>query len=225
LAAAVVPARPRRPVVEWLARHCNWIGLAAGAIVPLTLAWLGGGINRHHVAEQARVLLTLGASLYAILAGPFSLGAAPPLRDLPRGDPALRRLVQGIARRVRALRDRAAALPAAQQMILGDLLQEAATTEALATRLAENAQPAAPVSAEAETLPQGTSRDRLAGRLLEIAAALDDALAVADQAEPDSQSASGALQRLRDEIDFARRALPEIAAADPPPPPVAARTR
>jgi hypothetical protein len=98
-------------------------------------------------------------------------------------------------------------------MILDDLLREAAATQSLAMTLAENAQPAAPISAEAETLPRGASRDKLAGRLLEIAAALDDALELAAQPSPDTHALSGTLSRLRAEIEFARRALPEVEAA------------
>ena len=44
---------------------------------------------------------------------------------------------------------------------------------------------------------------------LEIAAALDDALDVAGQPAPDAAAASGVLSRLREEIEFARKALPE----------------
>ena len=62
---------------------------------------------------------------------------------------------------------------------------------------------------DADTLPHGTSRDRIAARLLEIAAALDDALAVAHQPTPGGEAASGALARLREEIGFARKALPD----------------
>jgi hypothetical protein len=235
LPATIVPARRRWRAFEWLARRCNSIGAFLASLLPAALI----ALVLHAVPlpppegwvaltrEVFLVSLLFFAIVFVPVAGLLSLGASPPLKDLPRGDPALRRLVQGIARRVARLRERTAVLPAAQQMILDDLLREAAQTESLAASLAESAQPPAPVTPEAETLPQGASRDRLAGRLLEIAAALDDALAVAAEPLPDAQSASGALSRLRGKIEFARRALPEIAnaGAESSPSPAASKAR
>ena len=144
------------------------------------------------------------------VAGTLSLGSAPPLRDVPPGDPALRRLVNGIGRRVARLRDRFVRLPPAQRMLLTDLLQEAGELELVAVTMAARVAPAAPSDdPEARTLPQGVSRERTAGRLLEIAAALDDALAAAVEQTPQGTSPSQALSRLRAEIEFARKALPE----------------
>ena len=158
-------------------------------------------------------LALIGGVLAAIgflpVASILSLASAPPLKDLPAGDPALRRLVQGIGRRVARLRERCAALPAPQRMLLDDLLREAGETESVAVTLAGSAAAAMIDDPDADTLPHGTSRDRIAARLLEIAAALDDALAVAHQPTPGGEAASGALARLREEIGFARKALPD----------------
>jgi hypothetical protein len=223
LPATVAPARTRWRVLEWLARRSKRIGGALSAVMPLFTLYMVLKLNEGpwtsllmkvlSEGQTYNLWFTLWAIVYVPVAGILSLGAAPPLKDLPRGDPALRRLAQGIARRVARLRQKVETLPDAQKMILDDLLREAAETQSLAVRLAENAQPAAAALPEAETLPHGTSRDRLAGRLLEIAAALDDALEIAAQPSPDAQAASGALSRLRAEIAFARQALPAVEAA------------
>jgi hypothetical protein len=237
LAAKSAPARKRRPVLEWLARGCVRIGASLGAVpaalflVLISGDWLGKGVSFWgKLATQTgpafwgdlRELLVVVVFLFSVLAIPvaglLSLAAAPPLRDVPRGDPALRRLVEGIARRVARLRERTKSMPKEHQMLLGDLVAESTQIEAVASALARWAEPAAaaaPVSADEATLPQGTSRDGRAGRLLDIAAALDDALAVTEQPTPTVQSASGALSRLRGEIEFARRAVPEGGGEEP----------
>lgn len=234
LAARSAPARKRRPVLEWLARHSTRIGVAVGVVPPLLLAVvleLVGGPNgesfwwtlltqqgpssRMSLRELLVILSCLFSVVFVPLAGLLGVAAAPPLKDLPRGDPALRRLVEGIARRVACLRERASTLPEVHQQLLSDLVAESTHIEAIAAALAQGAEPSAPVSTEAETLPQGSSRDGRASRLLDIAAALDDALAVADQPAPTVQSASGALSRLRGEIEFAQRALPAVSGEQP----------
>ena len=234
LPATVAPARRRWRGLEWLAGRCNRIGLALASIAPawvivyLAQRWRGPPHEGWPAFfwEALVVFSCMFLAVYAPVAGALGVAAAPPLRDLPAGDPALRRLVQGIARRVARLRERVAAQPAAQRMILDDLLREALHTEAVAASLMERAQPAGPALPDAELPPHGTARDKVAGRLLEIAAALDESLAVAEQPAPDLTVASGALARLRGEIDFARQALPEVKAAEgerPPPLPVAQR--
>jgi tRNA A-37 threonylcarbamoyl transferase component Bud32 len=218
VAATVEPAKSRWRAVEWVARHATKFGILASAGPLGLLAWVmiffvPSGAIRHWGWNDWSEVLIFAILFFLIpflpVAGGLSLGAEPPIKDLPSGDPALRRLVTGIGRRVARLRDRYAALPAAQQMLLGDLLREAGATESIAIALAARAPPERLDRPEAETLPYGASRDRTAGRLLEIAAALDDALAVAERPTPDSASATGALSRLREEIEFARMALPD----------------
>ena len=161
--------------------------------------------------EAGQIVGVLFALVFVPVAGLLMMGAAAPLKDLAPGDPALTRLLQGIGRRVARLRERTAKLPAAQRMLMGELLREAVETGTRAVSLAARAPAARGDEPEGETLPQGVSRDRAASRLLEIAAALDDALAlaVAEQPAPHGASASGALSRLREEIEFARKALPD----------------
>ena len=217
-AAMVVPAKRRWRALEWLGRNSVRAGLAAALGM---LGWFGFRVWKSFppfgdpmmnsgmllgLALIGGVLAFLG---FLPVASILALAAAPPLRDLPAGDPALRRLVQGIGRRVARLRERCAALPAPQRMLLDDLLREAGETESVAVTLAGSAAAATADDPDADTLPHGTSRDRIAARLLEIAAALDDALAVAHQPTPGGEAASGALARLREEIGFARKALPD----------------
>ena len=217
LPATGVPAKSRWRPLEWVARHASKFGILAGLGPVGVLLWVIRDPLLHGQFrwsfEQLREVLSLFTLFFLVpflpVAGGLSLGASPPVKDLPRGDPALRRLVTGIGRRVARLAGRCAALPAAQQMLLGDLLVEARATETVALALAERAPPEAPDLPDAETLPGGTSRDRAKARLLEIAAALDDALAVVEQPTPDGAAASGALSRLRAEIEFARKTLPD----------------
>ena len=219
-AATAAPARSRWRWAEWLGRNCRRIGVAAAASVVAWLFWqlLPWAVMGWKGGPPARVQITIsfaeffavfGILVYTLSAAPLSLAQAPPLRDLPAGDPALQRLIQGIGRRVGRLRERFQWLSPPQRMLLDDLLREAVETESVAVRLGARATPADRDEPDAPTLPGGTSRDRVAARLLEIASALDDALAVAEQPAPDQKSASTALKRLRDEVDFARKALPD----------------
>ena len=224
LPTTVVSSASRWRPVEWLARRCGWIGTALGAVAPTLLLLsrpsAGPALWRvllsypeprrtMELIEAAQILGLLFALVFVPVAGLLMLGAAPPLKDLAPGDPALNRLVQNIGRRVARLRERAGKLPAAQRILMGELLREAVESETLAVSLAAQARTETGDDPEGPTLPHGTARDRTASRLLEIAAALDDALEVAQQPAPDRAAASGALSRLREEIEFARKALPE----------------
>ena len=150
-------------------------------------------------------------------------------RRLAEGDPAVRRLEDGIARRLAALRAKLQAAPGATQMLLADLRAAAedlgVQAKVLATQAAaaEGAAPLTPV-AELQTLPHGmvAGRDLALDRLLEIAAALDDALAVADgaggpAAKARQEDASRELKRLRDVVLLSGAApAPVPAPIDPP---------
>src|SRR5207244_2523305 len=142
-------AAASRDTADAIATLCAEQGFAA-MVVPAKRRWRAvEWLGRNSVR----------AGLAAAL-GMLGLGAGPPLRDLPAGDPALRRLVQGIGRRVARLRERCAALPAPQRMLLDDLLREAGETESVAVTLAGSAAAATTDDPDADTLPHGTSRDR-----------------------------------------------------------------
>ncbi len=158
-------------------------------------------------------------------------------RLLEEGDPAVRRLAAGIERRLTLLRERLAAAPASERMVLEGLAIAAQElgrhAQALATRAAALGDPALGSSeqagTEAPTLPHGleAGRDRALDRLLEIAASLDDALAtVGAQAQGRAQAAAQAgLERLREQVrageGAAQRVAVESAAAWVAPTPVA----
>ena len=233
LPTTIVPAASRWRATEWLATRAGRLGAALGSLLPVAvlLSKVNGvplwkGLVAHpmpQLLEELRQAVVIFGLMFLVVfapvAGLLMLGAAAPLKDLPPGDPALNRLLQGIGRRVAQLRERLGRLPAAQRMLLGELLHEAAETEKAALSLSTRLPPSAPAGddPDAATLPQGTSRDQTASRLLEIAAALDDALAVAEQPAPDAAARSGALARLREEIEFARKALPEVDEPQRPP--------
>ena len=158
-------------------------------------------------------------------------------RLLEEGDPAVRRLAAGIERRLTLLRERLAAAPASERMVLEGLARAAQElgrhAQALATRAAALGDPALGSSeqagTDAPTLPHGleAGRDRALDRLLEIAASLDDALAtVGAQAQGRAQAAAQAgLERLREQVraeeGAAQRVAVESAAAWVAPTPVA----
>ena len=162
-------------------------------------------------------------------------------RRLAEGDPAVRRLEDGIARRLAALRAKLQAASGATQMLLADLREAAEDLGVLATGLAaqaaaaEGAAPLAPLAqvADAATLPQGmvAGRDLALDRLLEIAAALDDALAVADggggaSVRARQEDASRELKRLREAVGLAGAApAPTAALGITPAAPLKPRSR
>jgi serine/threonine-protein kinase len=165
------------------------------------------------------VALTAGAGALAYFAT-----ARAPFADLPHGDPAVRRLLEGIVRRAARLRERQAASPEAIRFLLDDLERAAVDLVREATQLADCAaelpdalapmtplpgapQPDAPTLISARKVDQ---RDGIITRLLEIAASLDEALAASSRSQ---ESAQSALTHLREETEFARIALPQIDAA------------
>ena len=166
------------------------------------LLGFGGGLlalaatyRFHFASGELRGLVSWLFSDFALAGGP-ALGALLALmlkapagahRKLEPGDPAVRRIADGIDRRLQTLRERIAAAPAATRMVLAELGDAAAAAGSAAARLAGAAalvaDPLAKGSPDAHTLPPGSgaARDRAVDRLLEVASALDDALAAAGQ--------------------------------------------
>src|SRR5882672_4195963 len=177
IASTVEPAKSRWRPIEWIAKHAAKFGLLAAAGPIGLLFWIirgfiANGAIWHWPWSEWRELILFLIIFFLVpfvpIAGTLSLGSAPPLRDVPPGDPALRRLVTGIGRRVARLRDRFVRLPPAQRMLLTDLLHEAGELERVAVTLAARVAPASGADdvPEARTLPQGVSREKTASRLL-----------------------------------------------------------
>ena len=198
--------------------------------------WLKGGIGATVVGLLSPLLSTVdklsgtkSLVLGALLLGLFIwLGlvarAKAPFRELPEGDPNVRRLLEGISRRAARLRDDLQRQPKAVQALLADLERAVGDLVSEAHGLGERAARLPPDDDDAPTLVPGRTplfmeRDALIARLLEIAATLDETLAtVAEAREP--AHVSGALKRLREELEFVRSALPQApdsAMFQPPP--------
>ena len=230
LAVALQPAQERSPRREALARRAGALGGATGVAVTGAIGALmvkGLAVGTTSAVLSTAAVLALHGPFVAAIAGGYGLmiglvgwtfaglGEAPPLRALPAGDPAVRRLMEGITLRVVRLRARADELPGVQQVLYGPLLETAGRLQAAALNLAD---PAAalpdPLALSAEGVPMapGTAaaRDATVARLLEIAAALDEALATLDPKSAIGPAQEQALERLRGEIKFAEQALPRI---------------
>ena len=179
------------------------------------------------------VLLSVGlwfGFLFVLGLAMFGYGDIAPLQQLPSGDPAVRRLMDGIVRRVLKLRDRRDKAPPAQRILFDELIDAGERLRDAAAELANAAavidDPLAGPEVKAFDPAAIAARDAALARLLEMAASLDEALAVRD----DLPSTTALLTRLREETGFARTALPQIEAArrggvqatEPPPDPAAA---
>jgi hypothetical protein len=101
-------------------------------------------------------------------------------------------------------------LPAPQRPAGEELLGLAQRLALEARKLAEITPALGEPQAEAPTLPPGTVRlhDAVSSRLLEVAAAVDEARTAVASPLPDQRAMSEALLRLREEIDRFRSALP-----------------
>lgn len=150
----------------------------------------------------------LGGLAFVISWTLLGLGVGPPIDHLPDGDPAVRRLMEGIARRVARLQQRKEAAPQATQMILEDLIEGAERLREAAAKLADRAATMEDPMTNPEAGDESTARDAAVQRLLEIASALDDALAAAT----DVLSTSLLLKRMHEETAFASRVLPDLEA-------------
>ena len=227
--AALVPHQKVGPVRRWLGRNAARVAAVLGAAGGVFVDWKflsqflhpargepmkvfsqpAGQILGLTYFLTATFILTGGATFFAswLMLG---LSAGPPIDALPEGDPSVRRLMDGIVRRVKMIRQTQRAAPPATQMILGDLIDACEKLQEVAAALAERAAVIEdPLGGpEAKTIPPGeaAARDEALERLLEMASALDDALAVASS--DNATRASGLLERLREETQWAQGALP-----------------
>lgn len=230
LACAVRPAKARSRVGEAVARRAGALAAAAGALgtaaagtaylevwasVPTTevLRTWGYALQMHGGAIAGLALLS--GAFAALATWAFAgMGEAPPFRELPAGDRAVRRLMDGIARRVERIRAHAS-LAGPRRELVEELAATAERMRASAAALADGAAAvpdALSDDAAADTLPPGAflERDAAVARLLEVAAALDEAWAQVELPSGDLSRQSQLLRRLEEETAFARRALPTL---------------
>jgi len=222
--AALVPARKREGLWLWLGNNalraaalCGVAGVATAVALAFRALYevpqLRQGLDVLNSQQWALLLmwlvpaaLFLGGLTFVISWTLFGLGVGPPIDRLPDGDPAVRRLMEGIARRVARLHKRKEEAPHATQMILEDLIEGAERLREAAAKLADKAAAMDDPMTSPNAGDASTARDAAVQRLLEIAAALDDALA----AGADAPSTSLLLKQMREETAFARRILPEL---------------
>jgi hypothetical protein len=166
-------------------------------------------------------LLALGGGLLAGLVAwtMAGMGIAAPLRALPPGDVQVRRLMDGILRRVRHIGERVRVSTPAQRPLMDELAASARRLEAAAQELADGAagipDPLVEAAAASLSLPAqaAATRDATVSRLLEIAGALDETLAALGPLGGAPSAPVSTLARLREETSFAEAALPALAAA------------
>ncbi len=115
------------------------------------------------------------------------------------------RLADGISRRTAKLQQGKQELPPEQRQLIDDLVRAAGDAAGLAQRF--SGVESADASVALRTL------DLVTARLLQIATALDDALATADAP---AGSESAVVRRLRDDVRVAQDVLPELRALDAP---------
>jgi molecular chaperone GrpE (heat shock protein) len=132
--------------------------------------------------------------------------SAAPLTGRPGEDSSMARLADGISRRAARLQKDRRELSAEEQLLVDDLVRAAADAAGLARRFT--------VSSEEAHDSSLRTLDMLTGRLLEIATALDDALAAAREREA-AGSQSAVVRRLREDLEVAHQALPELKALEP----------
>jgi len=204
LPATVRPAVVRPRLEGILARHYGGLltallGAGVGLLVAVGMLW------------NVEAWLLIGAAVGYLCSWGFQPGAdQAPLSGFPAQDSGMARLADGIARRVERLKDRGRQLPESHQKVLADLMAAAHESATLARQFSQTTPvpEAAPSDADAPTLPPGALRalELLTHRLLEIATALDDALAIADR----KSSSSGVLERLAQDAALAQHALPDL---------------
>ncbi len=185
-----VTSRPRSE--EWLARNGAWL---------LALLCAGAGALVALLLDQSMAgFIALGAAVgYALSWGLRPPASAAPLAGRPGQDSSMARLADGISRRAARLEQGKESLPAEQKKLVDDLVRSAADAASLAR--SHTAQPD-----ETDSSAALRTLDMLTGRLLEIATALDDALAASESRDP-SGSESAVVRRLRDDAQVAKDAL------------------
>jgi hypothetical protein len=203
---------------RFVARHSAKLALVTTAAV------MGLLLIKGERSRQPRDLLELigfvaipAVAIFASLRLMLSGGAGPLLTDLPEGDPALLRLADGVRRRAARIEERAKALTAPQQLVAADLLAATRDLAAAAQALLKRAR-----AQSGDDPERADSREAAVARLTEMGASLDDVLAQLDASSGEDARAAEAMRRLRDELLFVQRAMPEVDAAHkglPAPPP------
>ena len=214
LYAVAMPSQPSkqpRALGRWLRSRWFhfWQGLALACLA------CAGALAAALSSDAAHPKALLPTLAFSALIGTFyvsmiSLAILPVLARKPPllppaavGDPALLRLVTGVARRARRLRERIRGLPSGARLAALPLIASAEEADdACAQVMARAAHRATADDPEAEA-----ARDRLVERMLVIGAALDEALAGAESAAAAAQQVDAALRRLRGETALAL--LPE----------------
>ncbi|MFN2550226.1 MAG: serine/threonine-protein kinase [Myxococcales bacterium] len=188
LPATVRPVSLRPRSEEFLSRYGGWLLAAVCTIA----AWLVA-----LVFDANPLWIPAGAAAGYVL----SWGLRPPpskapLVGLPGQDSSMARLADGIARRAERLRRGKDELPESHRQAVDELVRAAGDATGLARK------------ATAETAPDSGpalhQMDLLTSRLLEIATALDDALAAAEVREG---TESVVLRRLKQDAEVAQQAL------------------
>jgi len=181
---------------EFLARHGGWL-LALLCGVAGALVW--------RVLDQSPLWIPLGTLVgYALSWGLRPPASAAPLVGRPGQDSSMARLADGISRRAARLQRGKEELPPERRQLVDDLVRAAGDAAGLAQHFTG---PQAESSGALRTL------DAVTARLLQIATALDDALAAADTP---AGSESAVVRRLRDDVRAAQDVLPELRALDQP---------
>jgi hypothetical protein len=203
LPATVRPAAARPMLEGFLARHGGWVsailGAGCGPAIAVIMGW------------DPQTWLGIGAVAGYVLSWGFQPGAGQaPLSGFPAQDSGMARLADGIARRVERLKDRGRQLPESHQKVLADLMAAAHESATLARQFSQTTPVPEPSQSadDAPTLPPGALRalELLTHRLLEIATALDDALAIADR----RGESSGVLKRLAEDAALSQIALSDL---------------
>jgi len=168
--AGAPPRKRRGRFTAWIRRHALKICIGGGALAALAQGWelTYGPEALRSIPAAIRAELAFGWGVLVAWLGWFAIGPRPRPLPLQPGDTGVRRIEAGIARRIETLRGRIAGAPGPSRMLLEEMSRAADDVERAATALAESA--------------AGTGeheRDKAVDRLLEMAAALDDALAAA----------------------------------------------
>jgi tRNA A-37 threonylcarbamoyl transferase component Bud32 len=217
LAAVAVPARAPGRLGGWLGEHFKAAAVAACGVA---FALAQAALYLDPQMREGGVLGSAFASLFGLEVMGVAFASLVALHKRARkallppavaGEPALVRLVAGVARRAQGLQARVARLPRASRVAAAPLLAAAEEAEALCAQVLARAA----VQAEQGDSEAEAARDRLVERLLVIGAALDEALGGGEQVAASAQRVDSALRRLRGEAALSLLA-PEAGPADAP---------
>jgi len=205
LPATIRPGARRSRVQLWLSRHGGPFAAVVGLFIGAALTWalqIEGPFGWAAVAGSSFVA-------YALSWGFVPEIERAPVQRLPERQSAIRRLADGIVRRADLLRRRRVR----DAPVLEELIRTAGDAADVADRVfADSVLLPSPVggSDAADDLPAFTAVDQLTTRLLAIATALDDALALADAPSPAPEATAAMLRALQENVATARDTLPEI---------------